>query len=73
VKPVLPQAAPKLLDAIYFPSTATGYWFGDPDTFSRYGMLIKVSEHRAMGFPAASLTEQGTVTAGVIDIIGNRI
>src|SRR6185436_8097850 len=46
---------PDVLDAIYYPGTGTGYWFGDSDSYSSYGMLAKYSEQRAMGFSAASL------------------
>lgn len=55
-----------MIDAIYFPATATGYWFGEPDSFSSYGMVAKVIEQRGMGFAASSLTEQGTVTPGAM-------
>lgn len=51
------------IDAIFYPATNTGYWFGDPLTYSRNGILKKVSEHRAMNLTAASLTEQGTVVS----------
>lgn len=54
------------IDAIYFPDTSAGYWFGDANSFSPYGMLVKVSQHRAMRFSAGSLTEQGTVTKGIM-------
>ncbi|HYV03476.1 MAG TPA: hypothetical protein VFB82_02760, partial [Blastocatellia bacterium] len=57
---------PDVLDAIYYPGTGTGYWFGDSDSYSSYGMLAKYSEQRAMGFSAASLDVQGTVTPGTI-------
>jgi RHS repeat-associated protein len=53
-----------VVDAIYYPGTSTGYWFGDADSYSSYGMLSKVSQRRAMSFSNAPLTEQGTVTAG---------
>ena len=59
-------AAMWMIDAIYFPATATGYWFGDPDSFSSYAMMAKVIEQRSMGFTASSLTEQGTVTPGTM-------
>lgn len=54
------DANPWVIDAIYYPSTQTGYWFGD--SYSSYGMIAKVSEQRAMIFSASSLTEQGTVS-----------
>ncbi len=34
--------------AIYYPATNTGFWFGDPDSYSKYGMIRKISERRAM-------------------------
>jgi hypothetical protein len=52
-----------VIDAIYYPATGTGYWFGDGDSYSSYGMIAKVSERRNMGFYAASLNEQGTITS----------
>jgi RHS repeat-associated protein len=55
---------PWVIDAIYYPGTSTGYWFGDSDSYSTYGMLAKVVEQRGMGFSAASLNEQGIVTQG---------
>lgn len=66
------NATPWVIDAIYYPSTKTGYWFGDGDSYSSYGMIRRVSERRGMSFstvssdPAISLTEQGTVTAGTM-------
>jgi RHS repeat-associated protein len=58
------DAYPYLLKAIYYPSTNTGYWFGDPDSYSPYGMIAKVVEQRGMSFSASSLDEQGTLTPG---------
>ena len=40
--------------------------FGDSDSYSSHGMLAKYSEQRGMGFSAASLTTQGTVTQGTV-------
>jgi len=53
-----------VVDAVYYPATGTGYWFGDPDSYSSYGMLAKVEEQRAMSFDASSLTEQGMIGTG---------
>jgi YD repeat-containing protein len=39
----------QVLDAIYYPATNTGYWFGDADSYSSYGMIAKVRERRGMG------------------------
>ncbi|MEK6325302.1 MAG: FG-GAP-like repeat-containing protein [Acidobacteriota bacterium] len=64
--PNVDDPAPRVLDAIYYPGTGTGYWFGDADSYSSYGMLAKYSEQRGMGFSAPSLETQGTVTAGTI-------
>jgi RHS repeat-associated protein len=62
--PVVSNSYPWVIDAIYYPGTSTGYWFGDSDSYSTYGMLAKVVEQRGMGFSAASLDDQGTVTQG---------
>lgn len=53
---------PWVLNAIYYPATNTGYWFGESNSYSTYGMLARVSERRNMSFSAASLNDQGTVT-----------
>jgi YD repeat-containing protein len=56
-----------VIDAIYFPGTGTGYWFGDPDSYSSYGMLAQVSQRRAMSFYAGpEETEQGTISPGLV-------
>jgi RHS repeat-associated protein len=55
-----------VVDAIYYPATGTGFWFGDADSYSSYGMIAKVQEQRSMGFSAASLTEQGVVSPGPV-------
>jgi len=67
--PVVRDPNPWVVDAIYYPATGTGYWFGDSDFYSTYGMLKKVSERRGMTFsgpdpvpPAQGPTEQGTIT-----------
>src|SRR5262249_4787858 len=31
-----------VIKAIYYPATATGYWFGDANSYSNYGMIRKV-------------------------------
>lgn len=55
------DAVPWVVDAIYYPATSTGYWFGESDSYSCYGMIAKVSERRGMGLSATSLNEQGTI------------
>lgn len=52
-----------VIDAIFYPATNTGYWFGDTDDYSANGILKNVSERRAMNLTAASLMEQGTVVS----------
>jgi RHS repeat-associated protein len=64
--PVVRNSTPWVIDAIYYPATSTGYWFGDTDSYSSYGMLTKVVEQRGMGFSATSLNDQGTVTPGLM-------
>jgi RHS repeat-associated protein len=56
----------QVIDALYYPATRTGYWFGDPDSYSSYGMIAKVQEQRAMTLAAASLNDQGTITPGTV-------
>lgn len=51
-----------VVKAVYYPSLNTGYWFGDTDSYSPYGMIRKVSERRGMVFSGTSLTQQGTIT-----------
>lgn len=58
------NAYPYQLKAIYYPATSTGYWFGDPDSYSPYGMISKVVEQHSMSFSASSLNEQGNLTPG---------
>src|SRR5207302_935393 len=54
------------IDAIYYPSTGKGYWFGG-DSYSSYGMITKVAEERGMIFSAgANSDEQGTISEGTV-------
>src|SRR6185312_13877529 len=55
---------PWLIDAIYYPGTSTGYWFGDSDSYSSYGMLSKVIEQRGMTLSDSGLNDMGTVGQG---------
>lgn len=63
---VVRNSYPWVLDAIYYPATSTGYWFGDSDSYSSYGMLAKVVEERGMGFSGAPVNQMGTVTQGQV-------
>ena len=53
------------VEGIYHPATATGYSFGDPDSYSRYGMLVKVVEQTGMNHTSSALSDFGTLTPGV--------
>jgi RHS repeat-associated protein len=53
-----------VVNAIYYPATNTGFWFGDGDSYSTYGMIARVQEQHSMGFSAGSLNEQGSAWAG---------
>jgi len=62
-----------VIKAIYYPATSTGYWFGNPDSYSNYCMLSKVIEQVGMGFSAAPLptdsnqaADPGTITPGAM-------
>src|SRR5207302_5692275 len=50
-----PSSPRWMIDAIYYPATNTGYWFGDNDSYSTYGMIRKVSERRNMSFSCPAL------------------
>jgi hypothetical protein len=62
--PVVTTPTPWVIDAIYYPATGSGQWFGDSDSYSSYGMIKKVEEHKSMIFSNAPLNEQGTFQAG---------
>jgi RHS repeat-associated protein len=51
------------IDAIYFPGDSSGYWFGDPDSYSSYGMIAKVSQRHAMAAPSGA---QGQILPGTM-------
>lgn len=52
------------IDAIYYPATGKGFWFGG-DSYSTYGMITKVTEERGMSFSAgATSDDQGTISEG---------
>jgi YD repeat-containing protein len=66
IYPDTPTNSPYVLDAIYYPVTNTGFWFGDTDSYSSYGMIAKVLEQRAMTW-SGGLNDQGTITPGVLN------
>lgn len=70
LQPLSPDGA-WVIAGIFLPGTATGYWFGDANSYSPYGMIAKVSRRRGMTFSASSLTDQGSLTAGSVDQIYN--
>lgn len=60
------NSSPFVIDAIYYPATSTGYFFGS-GSYSSYGMLWKVTQQRGMSFaPASNPDEQGTITQGTV-------
>ncbi len=57
---------PWVLDAVYYPATATGFWLGS-ECYSSYGMLAKVISQRGMYFsPATPLNEMGSISQGTL-------
>jgi RHS repeat-associated protein len=58
------NAWPWQLDAVYYPATGTGYWFGNSDSYlPSYGMIAKVIEQRGMSFVGdVTQPDMGTVT-----------
>ncbi|HKX29735.1 MAG TPA: RHS repeat-associated core domain-containing protein [Blastocatellia bacterium] len=69
---IVRNAVIPVVRAIYYPATGTGYWFGDADSYSPYGMIRKVGERRGMTCAAGggdcagtgALTQQPTIGAG---------
>jgi RHS repeat-associated protein len=57
---------PWALRAIYYPATGTGYWFGDSDSYSSYGMLRNVIEQRGMSSSNPPLNDMGTIYQGTL-------
>jgi len=62
--PVVPPGPATMLDAIFFPGTATGYSFLESGDYSSYGMLRRVRECRGMSSSSTSLDDQGTIHGG---------
>ncbi len=46
-----------VLEAIYYPATNTGYWFGDTDSYSSYGMITKIQECRNMSYSSSVISK----------------
>lgn len=57
--PHVREATVKVLSAIYYPESQSGYWFGNSDSYSPYGMIRKVQEQKGMSYSA-----QNGITAG---------
>jgi RHS repeat-associated protein len=69
MNPLVRSQVINVIDAIYYPSLNTGYWFGDSDSYSSYGMIRKVIQQTGMGFTTSTgspLNEQGIVTPGTM-------
>ncbi len=62
--PVVPDSTPDVIDAIYYPTSDTGYWLPS-SYYSSYGMLAAVEAQRGMSWSGSSGT-QGTVTQGTM-------
>jgi RHS repeat-associated protein len=62
------DAWPWQLDAVYYPATGTGYWFGESDSYvASYGMIGKVIEQRGMVFSGdVTQPDMGSVTQGTM-------
>lgn len=58
------NGSPYLIDAIYYPTKNTGFWLGETDSYSSYGMLAKVIGQRGMSW--SNTGGQGTVTSGTM-------
>jgi RHS repeat-associated protein len=54
----------RVLKAVYYPDTAAGYWFGDADSYSSYGMIASVQEQRAMTVDRAAPTTEASIQPG---------
>ena len=52
----------KVLSAIYYPATQSGYWFGEDNSYSPYGMINIVDEERAMNYSVLNGISRGTST-----------
>lgn len=63
---VVPPGSATLLDAIFFPGTATGYSFLESGDYSTYGMIRRVRECRGMSSSSTSLDDQGTIHSGTM-------
>ncbi len=77
VTPRVLNSTPTRLKAIYYPATKTGYWFGDADSHSPYGMIRKVSERRAMvcsnpndTTAQANITSAGSMSREMVYLTG---
>jgi RHS repeat-associated protein len=59
-----PPGSTVVIDAILNPATGTGYWFGEPNDYSEYGMLRRIRACRAMTWTPDTADPQGWVSAG---------
>ncbi|MEU9324087.1 RHS repeat-associated core domain-containing protein [Streptomyces canus] len=61
-----PTRSPRAVRALYYPADYSGYWFGDPGTYSVYGTATKFTRHKNMAFNGAPLTETGWIGPGTL-------
>ncbi|MBO0719627.1 MAG: Ig-like domain-containing protein [Blastocatellia bacterium] len=64
--PIVGSNVRPMVTAIYYPGTNTGYWFGDGDSYSPYGMIRKVSERRGMTFDGAPIDQYPNIGSGMM-------
>lgn len=62
ISTVVRDSTPHVIEAIYYNDTNTGYWFGDADSYSTYGMITKVVEQRGMSTGSGGVVVPGQVT-----------
>ena len=64
---IRPPTTRWLLDAIYYPASNTGFWFGESNSFlANYGTIARVLERREMTHSSGGLTDMGSMTAGTM-------
>ena len=66
VTPRVANSQVTVMKAIYYPATKTGYWFGYGDSYSKYGMLRRISERRQMNCTNPNSTTTGQATFAAI-------
>ncbi len=55
---------PWVIKSIHYPVSNLGYWFGDNDSYSSYGMIAKIISDRGMAYSAMPPNSPGTISKG---------